>query len=77
MKYGFNLLLWTGHVTDEYAPLLQALKETGFGSTAAASSDVRHRGGIGGAPIGALRPTRPAPRAKRSLFRGAVAGLSR
>ncbi len=30
MKIGMNLLLWTGHVTDEHLPLLQALKETGF-----------------------------------------------
>jgi D-psicose/D-tagatose/L-ribulose 3-epimerase len=32
MKYGFNLLLWTGHVTDEHAPLLKALRETGYDS---------------------------------------------
>ena len=30
MKYGFNLLLWTGHVTDEHAPVLKALKKTGY-----------------------------------------------
>lgn len=30
MKYGFNLLLWTGHVTDEHTPVLKALKETGY-----------------------------------------------
>ena len=30
MKYGFNLLLWTGHVTDEHAPVLKALKRTGY-----------------------------------------------
>jgi D-psicose/D-tagatose/L-ribulose 3-epimerase len=30
MKYGFNLLLWTGHVTDEHLPLLKALKKTGY-----------------------------------------------
>ncbi|MCB2074656.1 MAG: sugar phosphate isomerase/epimerase [Novosphingobium sp.] len=30
MKIGMNLLLWTGHVTEEHLPLLQALKETGF-----------------------------------------------
>jgi D-psicose/D-tagatose/L-ribulose 3-epimerase len=30
MKYGFNLLLWTGHVTDEHAPVLKALKRTSY-----------------------------------------------
>ena len=30
MQYGFNLLLWTGHVTDEHAPVLKALKKTGY-----------------------------------------------
>jgi D-psicose/D-tagatose/L-ribulose 3-epimerase len=30
MKFGFNLLLWTGHVTDEHAPVLKALKKTGY-----------------------------------------------
>lgn len=30
MKYGFNLLLWTGHVTDEHTPVLKALKKTGY-----------------------------------------------
>jgi D-psicose/D-tagatose/L-ribulose 3-epimerase len=32
MKYGFNLLLWTGHVTDEHMPVLKALKKTGYDS---------------------------------------------
>jgi D-psicose/D-tagatose/L-ribulose 3-epimerase len=32
MKYGFNLLLWTGHVTDEHLPVLKALKRTGYDS---------------------------------------------
>ena len=32
MKYGFNLLLWTGHVTDEHVPVLKALKRTGYDS---------------------------------------------
>jgi D-psicose/D-tagatose/L-ribulose 3-epimerase len=27
MKYGFNLLLWTGHVTDEHLPLMRAIKK--------------------------------------------------
>ncbi len=30
MKYGFNLLLWTGHVTDEHMPVVKALKKTGY-----------------------------------------------
>jgi len=32
MQYGFNLLLWTGHVTDEHTPILKALKKTGYGN---------------------------------------------
>lgn len=30
MKIGMNLLLWTGHVTQEHVPILRALKQTGF-----------------------------------------------
>jgi D-psicose/D-tagatose/L-ribulose 3-epimerase len=30
MKIGMNLLLWTGHVTEEHVPVLEALKATGF-----------------------------------------------
>jgi D-psicose/D-tagatose/L-ribulose 3-epimerase len=30
MKTGMNLLLWTGHVTQEHFPLLTTLKKTGF-----------------------------------------------
>ena len=30
MKIGMNLLLWTGHVTEEHVPVLKALKATGF-----------------------------------------------
>jgi len=30
MKVGMNLLLWTGHVTQEHLPVLRALKQTGF-----------------------------------------------
>jgi len=30
MKIGMNMLLWTGHVTQEHVPVLQALKDTGF-----------------------------------------------
>ncbi|MFM5947874.1 MAG: sugar phosphate isomerase/epimerase family protein [Novosphingobium sp.] len=30
MKVGMNLLLWTGHVTQEHVPVLKALKDTGF-----------------------------------------------
>lgn len=30
MKLGFNLLLWTTHVTDAHAPLFERLKATGY-----------------------------------------------
>lgn len=30
MKYGFNLLLWTGHVTEEHLPIFKALKKAGY-----------------------------------------------
>lgn len=30
MKYGINLLLWTGHVTAEHEKLLHELKKTGY-----------------------------------------------
>jgi D-psicose/D-tagatose/L-ribulose 3-epimerase len=30
MKYGFNLLLWTGHVTEDHLPILKALKKAGY-----------------------------------------------
>jgi D-psicose/D-tagatose/L-ribulose 3-epimerase len=30
MKVGMNMLLWTGHVTDEHVPILKAIKSTGF-----------------------------------------------
>lgn len=30
MKIGMNLLLWTGHVTEEHVPILRALKDAGF-----------------------------------------------
>lgn len=30
MKVGMNLLLWTGHVTQDHVPILRALKDTGF-----------------------------------------------
>lgn len=30
MKIGFNLLLWTGHVTEENFPVLEKLKATGY-----------------------------------------------
>lgn len=30
MKVGLNLLLWTGHVTEEHVPILHALKAEGF-----------------------------------------------
>ena len=30
MLLGFNLLLWTTHVTDEHFPLFGELKKTGY-----------------------------------------------
>ena len=30
MKIGFNMLLWTPHVTDEHYPIFEKLKETGY-----------------------------------------------
>ncbi|MBY0524249.1 MAG: sugar phosphate isomerase/epimerase [Gemmataceae bacterium] len=30
MRYGFNLLLWTTHVTEEHYPILEKLKKTGY-----------------------------------------------
>lgn len=30
MKIGFNLLLWTAHVTDQHLPVLKALKKAGY-----------------------------------------------
>ena len=30
MKLGFNLLLWTTHVTDEHWPIIERLKATGY-----------------------------------------------
>lgn len=30
MKYGFCMLLWTGHVTAEHLPTIRALKKTGY-----------------------------------------------
>ena len=30
MLLGFNMLLWTPHVTEEHVPILKALKATGY-----------------------------------------------
>ena len=30
MKFGFNLLLWTPHITKEHLPILKALKLAGY-----------------------------------------------
>ena len=30
MKYGMNLLLWTGELNEESIPVLESLKEMGF-----------------------------------------------
>ena len=30
MKIGFNMFLWTGHVTEEHQPIMAALKKQGY-----------------------------------------------
>ena len=30
MKVGMNLLLWTGHVTEEHFPVLEKIKKAGY-----------------------------------------------
>ena len=50
MKVGMNLLLWTGHVTTEHLPVLQALKDTGFDGVEVPvfdASDVSHYAALG------------------------------
>jgi len=32
VKTGFNLLLWTTHITDEHSPILKSLKKAGYDS---------------------------------------------
>ncbi len=51
MKIGMNLLLWTGHVTQEHVPVLKALKATGFNGVEVPifdSSDAAHFSWLGG-----------------------------
>ena len=51
MKIGMNLLLWTGHVTEEHVPVLKALKATGFDGVEVPvfdPSDVAHYRQLGG-----------------------------
>jgi D-psicose/D-tagatose/L-ribulose 3-epimerase len=50
MKIGMNLLLWTGHVTEDHVPVLRALKETGFDGVEIpvfAPSDASHYARLG------------------------------
>lgn len=45
MKIGMNMLLWTGHVTQEHLPVLHALKDTGFDGVEVPifeTSDIEH-----------------------------------
>ena len=44
MKIGINLLLWTGHVTDEHRSVLEALKATGFDGVEVPVFDVTDAG---------------------------------
>jgi D-psicose/D-tagatose/L-ribulose 3-epimerase len=48
MKTGFNLLLWTTHVTGEHLPLLEKLQRAGYDGVEIPlfEGDVRHYGGI-------------------------------
>lgn len=51
MKIGMNLLLWTGHVTQEHIPVLEAIKATGFDGVEVPifdPSDVGHFAWLGG-----------------------------
>ncbi len=51
MKIGMNLLLWTGHVTEEHVPILTAIKATGFDGVEVPifdPSDVSHFAKLGG-----------------------------
>lgn len=50
MKIGMNLLLWTGHVTQEHVSILKALKDTGFDGVEVPvfdPFDIAHFGWIG------------------------------
>lgn len=44
MKIGMNMLLWTGHVTHEHVPALEALKATGFDGVEIPVFDVSDEG---------------------------------
>jgi D-psicose/D-tagatose/L-ribulose 3-epimerase len=44
MKIGMNMLLWTGHVTEEHVPALKALKATGFDGVEVPVFDVTDQG---------------------------------
>ena len=44
MKIGMNMLLWTGHVTEEHVPALKALKATGYDGVEVPVFDVSDEG---------------------------------
>lgn len=44
MKIGFNLLLWTGHVTEENFPIIEKLKATGYDGVEVPIFDVSNPG---------------------------------
>ena len=48
MKVGMNMLLWTGHVTQEHVPVLEALKATGFDGVEIPMFDVSDEGHVRG-----------------------------
>jgi D-psicose/D-tagatose/L-ribulose 3-epimerase len=47
VKIGMNLLLWTGHVTEQLYPVLKALKDTGFDGVEVPVFDVGDEGHYG------------------------------
>ena len=44
MKIGINMLLWTGHVTQEHVPALEALKAAGYDGVEIPVFDVSDEG---------------------------------
>ncbi|MCB2079539.1 MAG: sugar phosphate isomerase/epimerase [Novosphingobium sp.] len=44
MKIGMNMLLWTGHVTRDHAPILKAIRDTGFDGVEVPVFDVSDEG---------------------------------
>ena len=47
MKIGFNLLLWTGHVTEADFPILEKLKAAGAEAIVRFGGTISHQHGVG------------------------------